>query len=57
MKQWIIETNYNGTWEIESTYTNEEYTDPEKEAKKDLEEYKLIADRQGGEVRLTVKEI
>lgn len=40
---WCIDTNYGYGWETESTYTEDDYENPYKSAKKDAEEYRKMS--------------
>ena len=36
---WYIDTNYGYGWETESTYTEDDYENPEQSAREDAKEY------------------
>ena len=53
---WCIDTNYGYGWETESEYDDHDYKNPYESAKKDLEEYKMVA-KGRGQVRLRRKRV
>ena len=50
---YYIYTNYGYGWEVESTYTKEDYKQPYQEAKKDAKEYQLA----GANIRIVKKRV
>lgn len=50
---WQIKTNWGYGWEVESTYTKEDYEDPKKAAYEDAKEYRIA----GAAVRVEKKRI
>jgi hypothetical protein len=52
---WCIDTNYGYGWETESTYTEDDYENPEQSAREDAKEYRAMS--QHPQVRVYKKRV